>query len=353
MYPLLEINLDRIECNTRFITGLCREKNIKVMGVTKGACAMPEVAAAMVKGGAAALGDARLKNIAALKRAGFSLPVYLIRIPMISEVPQLVELAEGSLNSEVSVIRAISGEAVKAGKMHNVILMVDVGDLREGVLPEDAVRTAGEIIDLPGVRLEGIGTNLGCYGGVIATGENTGRLAGLARDIERRYGIKLATVSGGTSATLPLMREGGLAEGVNQLRIGEGILLGTDPTYGTPMPGLKQDTMILRAEVVEAKTKPSMPIGEIGKNSFGEVPVYVDKGLMKRVIVAVGKQDCRVEGLTPLDERIEIIGASSDHMILDVTSAEDFKPGDIIGFRVSYAAMLSLMTSAYVDKKFI
>ncbi len=353
MYPRIEIHLGEIKYNAHAVTRMCKEKNIKVMGITKGVCALPEVVRAMTDGGVADLGDARLKNIADIKKAGFSLPVYLIRIPMMSEVPELVRIAGGSLNSEVSVIRAISSEAVKAGKTHNVILMVDVGDLREGVMPEDAVKTAGEVLDLPGVRLEGIGTNLGCYGGVIATGENTGCLAGLAKDIERRYGIKLATISGGNSETLQLMREGGLARGVNQLRVGEAILLGTDSTYVSPIPGLEQDTMILKTEVIESKTKPSVPIGEIGKNSFGEVPVFEDKGDMRRAIVAIGKQDCHIEGLTPLDERMKIIGASSDHMILDVTSVGDVKPGDIIGFKVTYSAMLSLMTSNYVYKKFI
>ncbi|MDI6600435.1 MAG: hypothetical protein QME46_01470 [Thermoanaerobacteraceae bacterium] len=42
---------------------------------------------------------------------------------------------------------------------------------------------------------------------------------------------------------------------------------------------------------------------------------------------------------------MEIIRASSDHMILDVTHA-----GDIIGFKVSYSSMLNLTTSGYVDK---
>ena len=349
-YPKLEINLTKIKQNAAYLTEFCGMNGIEVMGITKGVCALTAVVNAMLAGGVKKLGDSRLQNIEWMRKAGIKVPIYLIRIPMLSEIDKLVELADGSLNSELEVICAISERAASLGKKHNVILMVDVGDLREGVMPEEAVNVVGEIIDLPGIILEGLGTNMGCYGGIKASFENTKILTDLSEEIRKKYGVKVKTLSGGNTATLTLLERGGLAPGINQFRLGESILLGTDVNNFRKVPGTVQDTMILKAEVIEVKTKPSYPIGEIGRDAFGNIPEYIDKGLMKRAIVAIGRQDCRIEGLTPVDSSIEILGASSDHLILDVTNAQGIEVGSIVEFYMDYGAMLSVMTSKYVEK---
>ncbi|HHW01609.1 MAG TPA: alanine/ornithine racemase family PLP-dependent enzyme [Thermoanaerobacterales bacterium] len=353
-YPVVEIYIDRIRYNAGCLVDFCSKNGIEVMGISKGACAMAPVVKAMLQAGIKKLGDSRLQNIISMRQNGINCPIYLIRIPMLSEIDNVVRWADGSLNSEIDVIKALSQESMIQGKKHRVILMVDVGDLREGVMPEDVLNVAGMILELPGVEFEGLGTNLGCFGGVLPSFENTKILAELAGDIEKRYGIKVQTLSGGNTATLTLLEKGKLAPGINQFRIGEAILLGTDATNFRRVPGTLQDTMILKTEVIEVKIKPSYPRGEIGRDAFGNTPTHVDKGPMKRAIVALGKQDCRIEGLVPVDENIEILGGSSDHLLVDVTkSVNNIKVGSIIEFRMSYGAMLSLMTSKYVEKKIV
>ncbi|AYO31042.1 MAG: ornithine racemase [Thermoanaerobacteraceae bacterium] len=352
-YPLVEIYIEKIRHNAGYLVDFCSKHNIEVMGVSKGVCAMTPVVNAMLQAGIKKLGDSRIQNIISMRQNSLNCPIYLIRIPMLSEVAEVVRWADGSLNSEIDVIKALSQESVIQGKKHRVILMVDVGDLREGVMPEDVLDMVGKILGLPGVEFEGLGTNLGCYGGILASYENTKVLVDLAGDIEKRYGIKVKTLSGGNTATLKLLEKGGLAPGINQFRIGEAILLGTDVTNFRKVPGTLQDTMVLKTEVIEVKVKPSSPIGEIGRDAFGNIPVFVDKGPMKRAIVALGKQDCRIEGLTPVDETMEILGGSSDHLLVDVTNSRNIQVGSIIQFRMSYGAMLSLMTSEYVGKKIV
>ena len=349
-FPCVEIDLNKIKHNTQQLVNLCSNNGIEVMAVTKGVCGLADVAKIFIKGGAQKLGDSRIRNIVSLKQSGIDLPVYLIRIPMLSEVTDVVKWADGSLNSEIQVIEALSEAAQSLGKSHRVILMVDVGDLREGILPEHVIETVDEIIELPGIEFEGIGTNLGCYGGIMASYENMKVLVDLAKDIEKKYSFKVKTLSGGNSSTLLLLKSGGLASGINQFRLGEGILLGNDPATSRPLPGTYQDSIILKTEVIEIKTKPSYPIGEIGRDAFGNIPIFKDKGLMRRAIVALGKQDCRIEGLTPLDRSIQILGASSDHLLLDVTKSNNIEVGSIIEFNLSYGALLSLMTSKYVNK---
>lgn len=352
-YPLMEIYIDRIRHNAEYLVKMCAKNGVEVMGVTKGVCAMEPVVKTMLQAGIKKLGDSRIENIISMRRSGINSPIYLIRLPMLSEVRDAINWADGSLNSELEVIEALSREAENIKKKHKVILMVDVGDLREGVMPEDVIKTVGRILELSGIEFEGLGTNLGCYGGILASYENTKILVDLASDIEKRYGIKVKTLSGGNTATLALLERGNLAPGINQFRIGEAILLGTDVTNFRKVPGTLQDTMVLKTEVIEVKIKPSYPIGEIGRDAFGNIPTYIDKGPMKRAIAALGKQDCRIEGLTPVESAVEILGASSDHLILDVTKSDDIHPGSIIQFHMSYGAMLSLMTSKYVEKKVV
>lgn len=350
----LEIDLKKVEENSRRILEICRKSDIDVLGVTKGFTAKPRIVEAMIKGGIESLADSRLENIKMLRDRGFDQSMTLLRIPRLSGVDMVVEYTDCSVNSEYAVIKRLSEEAISRGKKHDVVLMVDVGDLREGVLPEDALEMARDIAMLKGVRLCGVGTNMGCFGGVLPTLHNLNLLMEIAEDIEKRLGIKLDVISGGGTSSLQLVENGQMPKGVNQLRIGEGLLLGTDTTHGHVIGWLHQDAFLLRTEVIELKVKPSKPIGKIGRDSFGNIPEIVDKGLRKRAIVALGKQDVNVDGLIPIDPNMHVLGGSSDHMIIDVTDMdEDIKVGDQLTFKLNYQGLLFLCNSRYVKKLYI
>lgn len=348
-YPALIIDKEKIRHNTRTLADLAAQSNIRIAGVTKVFCGLPAAAEAMVAGGAYALADSRVENL--MKLQHIPVPKLLLRIPMMSQASQVVEYADISLNSELETIKALNEAASQQSKVHQIILMVDLGDLREGVWFEQAVEYAGEIVKLQNIKLLGLGTNLTCYGGVIPSPENLGTLLRLAREIEEKYDLKLEIISGGNSSSIHLLQKKQMPEGINQLRLGESIVLGTESAYGTLIPGMYSDAFTLTAEIVELKEKPSVPVGEIGMDAFGGKPVFTDKGIIKRAIVAVGRQDVKHEGLVPKDQGIEILGASSDHMILDVTSSEkSYKVGDILEFNLNYGSLLAAATSEYVAK---
>lgn len=350
----LEINLKKIEENSRRILELCSKMDIQVLGVTKGFTAKPRIVEAMIKGGIENLADSRLENIKMLRDRGFNQNMTLLRIPRLSGVDMVVEYTECSVNSEYSVIKGLSDAALQRGKRHDVVLMVDVGDLREGVLPEDALEMAKNILMLKGVRLCGVGTNMGCFGGVLPTMRNLNLLMEVARDIEKRLGIELDVISGGGTSSLQLVENGQMPKGINQLRIGEGLLLGTDTTHGRTIDWLHQDAFLARTEVIELKVKPSKPIGETGRDAFGKIPNIEDKGLRKRAIVALGKQDVNADGLIPVNPNMHVLGGSSDHMIIDVTDVDgDIKVGDQLTFKLNYQGLLFLCNSRYVKKVYI
>ncbi len=351
--PVLEIDLDKIIFNTSQVVKRCREKGINVIGVTKGFSAMYEIVAAMLAGGIDELADARMENIVELRKKNFDNPITLLRIPRLSDVANVVEHVNTSVNSEITVIKALAEVAGKMKKVHNIILMVDVGDLREGVLKENVLGTVAHIVKVDGVSLVGLGTNMGCFGGVLPSTDNLGLLSELGYAVEQQIGRKLDIISGGGTSTLLLVENNTVPTGVNQLRIGEGILLGTDTTHNRRIPWLYQDTFLLRAEVIEVKCKPSVPIGEIGRDAFGNIPEFKDEGMRKRAILALGKQDVYVEGIFPLDPAMKILGASSDHTIIDITDSDtEIKVGDEIVLGLSYPGLLSASDSRYVGKEF-
>ena len=351
-YPRLEIFLDKITHNTRVVVGLCHQKDIRVAGVTKVFCGHPTIARAMVDGGIDILADSRLENLRKLR--GFPLSKLLLRLPMISQAEAVIEWADVSLNSEIETIKALSEAALAKRKVHKVILMVDLGDLREGIFDKNELfHTVEQVMQLEGVVLTGIGTNMTCYGGVIPTHKNLSKLIKHKEAIESRFDLHLDVVSGGNSSALYLIEEGSMPDGINQLRLGESIVLGRETAYGRQLRGTYNDCFRLIAEIIEIKEKPSSPIGEVRQDAFGDSPSFVDKGIRLRALCAIGKQDVGIDDIIPDDEGLTVLGASSDHLILDVADCDrTYKIGDLIPFSLTYGGILSCMTSEYVAKRF-
>ena len=350
-YPKIQISRDKIKQNVLTLVEMARDQAIKVAGVTKVFCAYPEIVEAYVEGGVSFLADSRIENLKKMQH--IDIEKIMLRLPMISEAEDTVKYADISLNSEVATIRALSRAAIKMGKEHKIILMVDLGDLREGYYnEEDLMKAAEEVLLLEGVELVGIGTNMTCYGAVIPKPENFDRLAELKNKIEEKYSIELDIVSGGNSSSVYLLEEHDLP--INNLRLGESLVLGGETAYGKRIEGTANDAFVLQAEIIELKEKPSLPTGEIGRDAFGKEPSFIDRGIRKRAICAIGQQDVDKDSLKPRDEDIIILGASSDHLILDVSDSENlYKVGDIVDFTLDYGGILSTMTSEYVKKEII
>ncbi len=351
-YPALIVDRKKLAENTRNLADQCHERGISVAAVSKVYCGMPELVRVQAESGVDWIADSRLDNLA--KMRDIDIPKLLLRLPMISQAEEVVSLADMSLVSEVATCRALSAAATKVGKVHRVVLMVDLGDLREGVWPDRAVQVAGEVLSLPGLKLAGVGTNLTCYGAVLPSPENLGVLVSVADGIESTYGIELELVSGGNSSSVRLMMSGKMPKRVNMLRLGESMTIGKETADCTVIPGLHNDVFTLEAEIIELQVKPSLPIGRKGLDAFGREPVFEDRGTIKRAIVAVGQQDMRLDGISPRDGGIDILGGSSDHMILDVTGSDrEWKVGDIIRFDLTYGGVLAASTSSYVSKVII
>lgn len=352
-YPRLEICLGKITHNTKIMVDICKRLGIDVVGVNKVSCGSNKIAQAMVDGGVKIIADSRIENLKKIK--DIKTKKMLLRLPMISRVEEVVEYADISLNSELKTIKKLSEIAVRKNKIHEVILMVDVGDLREGIFyEEDVLELVSQIINLNGIKLIGIGTNLTCFGGVIPSRENMSKLIKVRNAIEKKYDIRLNVLSGGNSSSIYLIQKGEMPREINQLRLGTVLILGTVEVNNSRIEGTYNDAFKLIVEVVEIKEKPSKPIGEIGIDAFGHIPVFEDRGIRKRAICAIGKQDIDLDWMVPEDKNVIILGGSSDHLILDITDSDrKYEVGDKITFILNYVAILKAMTSEYVNKVYI
>jgi predicted amino acid racemase len=349
--PRLEIELDKIAHNVRELTALYGSKGICIAGVTKGICGSPKIARVLLRNGIRSLHDSRLANIRRMRDAGLKAQFVLIRSPMLSEIEQVVEFVDVSFNTEISVIRLLAEHAAKCGKIHQIILMIELGDLREGILPSDVGPIVEETIGLEGVELIGIGTNLACFGRIRPTEAKMRELSLIADNIQQEYGIHLKVISGGNSANYQWFVSTPEVGRINHLRIGEAILLGRDTLTRKRIPHLYADAFTLVAEVIELKIKPARPYGEIALGVSAHLPVSEDRDCMKRAILALGEQDVDVSTIK-LRIEADILGATSDHLILDARDL-DLEVGVEVRFDVNYGALLRVMLSPYVKKVYL
>lgn len=355
MNPKLIIDLDKLTSNIKFLTTKMKAKNLSITAITKVHSADSEIISLFEQFPEIEyFGDSRICNLKAYQTS--SKKKIMIRIPMQSEVDDVVSYADISFNSELKTLKLLDEAAKKQEKIHEVLLMVDLGDLREGFFEDDDVlATISDMIQLKNLKLIGLGANLTCYGGIIPGYDNLTRLVALKDKIETLHGLRLPMISGGNSSSLYLLdnEKEKLPEGVTNLRIGEAYLLGRETAFEAEYERMYQDVFTLSAEIVELKQKPSHPIGKIGVDAFGNKPTFTDKGMRLRGVLAIGKQDIAVDNILPLDEGMEIIGASSDHLIVDLTDSENsYHVGDSVYFKLDYASLLTAFTSKYIKKEY-
>lgn len=354
-YPALDVNLTAVSTNARVLCDICAQNSISVAGIIKFSDGDLQIAKAYRDGGCAQLGVSRAKHLKALKENFPDTETLLTRSPTRGDLESCARYADLTLIADAGILTALDAEAAKWGTCPGVILMLDVGDLREGVdnIP-DLVELAKLCEDLPNLHLRGVGTNLACMNGVLPSWENLTFLVEGAEAVEAAIGRKLEILSGGSSINLLLLKDGvsQMPPRVNHLRIGGSIAnpMNIRTNRGVTFPGLREDTITLTAEIIEIHEKASAPSQHSTKNWAGETVVREDKGRRLRAILALGSQDIsNAATLIPVDPGVEIVGCSSDHTIVDVTDYErTLCSGDTLTFQVRYANMLYAFSGDHV-----
>lgn len=350
----LTIDLEALRHNHRVVSDWVEMHGGRLTVVTKALCGHAGLLCALGRFGAESIGDSRIENLRAIRENVPSVEAWYLRPPHVSALRKLLPLCDVSLNSELATVREIDAECRRKGTTHRVILMVELGDLREGVLPGKLLDMTASVLRMPRIELIGLGSNLGCLSGAIPMAEELAQLTLYHELLELKYDIPIPYVSAGTSAGLSLLRDGDLPQAINHFRVGEAILLGTDPVTGETLPGLRGDVVSLEAEVVEVKQKRLVPMVETGNTPFESIDTgeEADPGQRGyRAIVTVGHVDADINGLTPLDCNHGIAGASSDVTVVNLgQDCAGVSVGETLTFRPNYSAFVRLMNNPYTTK---
>lgn len=351
---VLKLYRENLEHNYNYLRKLFHENDIEWGVVSKLLCGNKLFINELNALGFREFHDTRISNLKVIKAINPNIQTVYIKPPPKRSIASLIRYADVSFNTDITTIRALSAEAVKQQKQHKIIIMIEMGDLREGVMGDQLVDFYGEVFNLPNIEIIGLGTNLNCLNGILPNQDKLIQLCLYKQLIEAKFNCKIPWVSGGTSVTLSLLLQKQIPKGVNHFRVGEALFFGNDLFTGQPFKGMKTDVFKLFAEIIEIYDKPMIPNGEQIENVAGHIPEYTESDYGKtsyRAILDIGLLDINPKFLQPEDDKIQIIEASSDMLVVDVYDNEQkYKTGDVMSFNLRYMGALGLMNSNYIEK---
>lgn len=353
----LEINTRKLKHNYQFLNSTFKRADIEWAVVTKLLCGHMPTIDFIVEMGATEICDSRLSNIKEIKKKHPQIQTVYIKPPAKLSIKNIVKYSDVSFNTEFQTLVWLSEEAVAQNKIHKVIIMIELGDLREGVMGDDILDFYGKVFELPNINVTGIGTNLNCLNGVMPSVDKLIQLSLYKQLIEAKFNCVIPWVTGGTSVVLPLLFEKQLPKAINHFRVGEMLFFGNDLVHNTPVKGMYTDVFKLFGEIIEISEKPMVPYGIIDVSPSGHTPTINEDDYGKttiRAILDLGLLDTQLEQIRPCDDQIQIAGGSSDMIVLDLGSnPNNYQVGDIIPFDLKYMATLGLMNSYYIEKRIV
>ena len=351
----IELDVDKLRHNHNYLNNLFKEHKIKWGVVSKLLCGHKSYLQELLELGFSQVLDSRVSNLKAVKQINPDIQTIYIKPPAKRSIKSIVRYADVSLNTELDTIKLLSEEANRQGKVHGIIIMIELGDLREGIMGENLMDFYSKIFKQPNIRIIGLGTNLSCLNGILPNQDKLIQLSLYKQLIEARFNKKIPLVSGGTSVAIPLLDLKQIPEGVNHFRVGETLYLGNNLLNEKPFEGMKQDVFKLYAEIIELVEKPVVPSGQMGSNVQGETPEFNPDDVGRtsyRAILDLGLLDIDTDHMEPLDQNIKLGGASSDMIVIDLGhSKPKYKVGDLIPFTLTYMGILGVMNSKYIDKR--
>lgn len=351
------LNRKKLLHNYQYLDRLFSDNYIEWGVVSKVFCGSKKFLSEIINLGVRQICDSRITNLKIIKSIDSAIETVFIKPPAKRYISSIVRYADASFNTEYETIRMISEEAVKQNKTHKIIIMIELGELREGVMREDFVDFYAKVFKLPNIEVAGIGTNLTCMYGVLPNQDKLIQLCLYEQLIEAKFNKVIPYITGGTSVTIPLISEGLLPKGVNHFRVGESLFLGTDVYNNKPNPNLCQDVFKLYAEIIELREKPTIPDGNMGHNMSGDQLTFINSNTDStsyRAIIDIGLLDVDENHISPTSEDIKIVGSSSDMMVVDLGEEYNhYKVGSLIEFNLDYMGILRIMNCDYVDKRVI
>lgn len=351
------ITLDskKLKHNFEFLDSLFKKKGIEWSVVTKMLCGNKDFLNELLQHDIKQVSDSRISNLRTIKSIKPGIETIYIKPPAKRNIPGVVKYADISMNTEIRTIQLLSQEAKKQGKTHKIIIMIELGELREGVMGDAFMEFYQKVFNIENIEVVGIGTNLSCLYGVLPNHDKLIQMSLYEQLIEARFNKHISYVSGGSSVTIPLIFQKLLPKGVNHFRVGESLFLGSDVYNNAPLKGMKVDVFRLYAEIIELTQKPVVPMGNFGTNVEGDTFDFDENMVGEtscRAIIDIGLLDVEEKHIQPVDKEISFVGASSDMLVIDLGANKNkYKVGDLLEFSMDYMGTLRIINSRYVDKK--
>jgi predicted amino acid racemase len=351
------ITLDRykLKDNFDYLDNLFKENNIDWAIVTKMLCGNKTYLKEVLDLGISQVCDSRVSNLRAIKSLNPKVETIYIKPPPKRSIKSIIKYADISMNTSFETVKLLSDEAIEQNKTHKIVIMIEMGELREGVLRDEVINFYSRIFELPNIEIIGIGTNLSCLYGVLPNQDKLIQLSLYKQLIEQKFNKNIPYVSGGSSVTIPLIKQGLLPDTINHFRVGETLFLGTNVYDGTPFDFMHNDVFRIYAEIIELFEKPTVPQGDMGQNVEGETFDFdADKSgeTSYRALIDLGLLDIEQNHLFPTSDSCELAGASSDMIVVDLgKNKKNYKVGDLLEFKTDYMGALRLLNSRYIDKR--
>lgn len=354
----IEFNRTKLRKNYIHLNNLFKSRNIEWAIVAKLLCGHEKLLQEVANLGIKEICDSRISNLRVIKSLNTDIDTVYIKPPAKDAIPDVVRYADASFNTELATIKWLSEEAKRQNKLHKVIIMIELGDLREGVMGEELLNFYKEVFELPNIKVTGIGTNLNCLSGVYPSEDKLIQLGLYKQLIEISFKREIPWVTGGTSVVIPLLYKEQVPKGINHFRVGETLFFGKDLTSDEPIEGMEEDVIKLFAQIIEIHEKPKVPTGFMGENPSGETMDIDEDDYGKssyRAIIDVGVLDvANPDFLVSEDPNIKVIGASSDMLVIDLGKTDrNYNVGDMLTFKLGYMGALRLFNSDYIEKRIV
>lgn len=349
------LDAKKLKSNFDYINTLFKKNGIEWSVVSKMLSGNKQFLTELLKFDIKQVCDSRISNLKEIKSINPKIETIYIKPPAKRAISGVVKYADISMNSEIETINLLSKEAKKQNKVHKIIISIELGELREGVLGEDFIDFYENVFNLENIEVVGIGTNLSCLYGVLPNHDKLIQLSLYEQLIEAKFNKQIPYVSGGSSVTIPLIFQNLLPKGINHFRVGETLFLGTDVYNNTKFKKMYSDVFKLYTEIIELIEKPIVPMGELGANVEGENFEFDQSHIGEtsyRAIIDLGLLDAEIGHLEFFDNSLKFAGASSDMIVIDLgDNKKNYKVGDLIEIKMDYMGTLRIMNSKYIEKK--
>lgn len=346
---ILRVNLDNISKNYKYLQDIAKQKNMDFLPVTKVCQSDNQIILNLINLGARSIADCYLNNLLAFEEYQY-LKKYILRLSP-SSITNNLNKIDYIFLSDLKIAKMVNN--LNLSYKPNIIVTLELGDMREGVNYDEIIDFIKELKKMDNITIAGIGSNLGCLAGRLADEIIVEKIIEITKQIKNRASIEPQIISLGGTVIYEEWINGMFDGIINQIRMGEAFFFGYNMSKQVPINELSKDTFSFFGEILEIRKKKVSFNEKIGYNAFGKKTRISDNSVRKQAVLDFGDLAAPLGGLTSIDNNINVIGATHDYTVIDLSETErNYYVGDKVEFKINYNSCAHAFLSPYVKKKY-